>query len=114
MRLSRLPALIVPSLFFLLIAVLQMAAQAPSLTVEWTAGEHASKVAEVPHVKWLDDNSAILYDERKPEAERTLERLDPATGQRTPVLNMSQAMASLKGMTKPAELEEAQIKHALP
>jgi dipeptidyl-peptidase 4 len=112
----RLPSRVVSIIFtfaLVLAAALQLPAQFPPLTMEWVEGE-GSKVAEVPNVKWLDDGTAIIYDVRRPEAERTFEKLDPATGQRTPILNMSRAVASLKGMSKQAELDDAKIKDALP
>ncbi len=40
-----------------------------------------------PGYTWLADGTAILYDRRVPAAQRTLERLDPASGQRTPLLD---------------------------
>jgi dipeptidyl-peptidase 4 len=112
-RLPR-PVLVVLFAFtIVLAAVLQLAAQKPALTVEWAA-EQGSKVAEVPHVKWLDDGTAILYDDRTPNGQQTFERLDPATGRRTPMLEMSRALASLKALATQAELDDAKIKEALP
>ncbi|MFL6299667.1 MAG: S9 family peptidase [Terriglobales bacterium] len=114
MRLPRPVALVLSVVALIFAAAPRVPAQSPPLRMEWTAGDEAGKIAQVPDVKWLEDGTAILYDMRKPEAQRTLEKLDPATGQRTPILNMSQALASLKGMAKPADLEDAKIKEALP
>jgi len=113
-RLPRPLVFIVSAFALVLAAALQVPAQSPPLTIDWAAGDEASKIAQVPDVKWLDDGTAIIYDVRKPEAERTFEKLDPATGQRTPILNMSQALASLKTMAKEADLADAKIKDALP
>jgi dipeptidyl-peptidase-4 len=81
---------------------------APRVTPEWlyTEGIH---VADLPQTLWLADNTAILFDTRQPESQRTFERLDPSTGQRTPVLNMSAALASLHSLAP-----DLQIKSALP
>ena len=53
------------------------------LTLEWVFGPEGRAVARVPSFVWLDDGSAILYDTRRPAAERTFEKLDPATGSRS-------------------------------
>ncbi len=103
--------LILPlSLLALLFAAHSACAQSnsPQVTPEWlfTAGAH---IADVPHTAWLSDNAAILYDIRQPESQRTFERLDPATGQRSPILNMSAAVASLQSLAP-----DAQVKTALP
>jgi len=63
-------------------------AQRPPLTAEWIFGKEGASVAEVPEFKWLADNSAIFYDTRQPEAQRTFERLDPLTRERHPALDM--------------------------
>ena len=73
--------LVLLSIFAFLFTGSHSAAQAqrPALTMEWIFGEQASSLAEVPDFHWLADNTAILYDTRQPEAQRTLERLDPAS-----------------------------------
>ena len=101
--------LIVLLVFALLSATLSHAqSTTPRVTPEWlfTGGAH---IADVPHVFWLADSTAILYDTRQPESQRTFEHLDPATGQRTPISNMSAAVASLKSLAP-----DSQIKTALP
>jgi dipeptidyl-peptidase 4 len=77
-------------------------AQNPVLSTEWIYGEQGSRVAEVPDFAWLADGSAILYDTRLPEAQRTFEKLDPATGARHPLVDMAQAVASLNSLAKDA------------
>ena len=105
-RLFRPIVLILATLALVFAASFQVFAQSPPLTVEWISGA-GSKVAEVPSFKWLDDGTAIVYDVRKPETERTFEKLDPASGNRTAILNMSQAVASLKGMVNDPEIKQA-------
>jgi dipeptidyl-peptidase 4 len=41
----------------------------------------------IPRFWWLEDNSALIFDVRKPAAERTLEKMDPKTGKRTVFLD---------------------------
>jgi dipeptidyl-peptidase-4 len=65
------------------------------LTVEWICSPEAKMVASTPSFTWLDDGSCVLYDQQKPEAERTLERLDPGSGSRRPLVDSKKALASL-------------------
>src|SRR3954447_11326535 len=106
-RLPRPVVLVLSTLALVFAAAFPLFAQSPPLTVEWTSGEEASKVSQVPTVKWLGDGTAILYDVNKPETERTFEKFDPATGNRTPILNMAQAVASLKGMANDSDIKQA-------
>ncbi|MFI5097550.1 MAG: S9 family peptidase, partial [Candidatus Acidiferrales bacterium] len=105
----RAAALFLTSLLVLLSAVISAVAQAqrPSLTAEWIFGKEGSSVAEVPEFKWLADNSAILYDTRQPEAQRTFERLDPLTRERHPALDMAKAVASLTSLDTSSEIKQA-------
>ena len=79
-------------------SALAIAQERPKLTVEWTEGDNAGKVAKLPKAVWLDNGTALLYNERLPKPERNFERFDPATGNRQPLLNMAQALASLKSV----------------
>jgi len=79
----------------------------PSLTTEWIFSEAGERLAEVPQFTWLADNSAILYDVRQSETQRTYERLDPATGERRPILDMHKALASLIAVDTAAEVRQA-------
>ncbi len=83
-------------LAFLFIFITAAAAQQQPLTVEWINSEAASAIGRVPSHVWLDDNTALIYDTRRPAAQRTFERLDPAQGTRRPVLDMAKAVASIK------------------
>jgi dipeptidyl-peptidase-4 len=79
----------------------------PSLTTEWIFSDAGERLAEVPQFTWLADNSAILYDVRQSETQRTYERLDPATGERRPILDMHKALASLIAVDTAAEVQQA-------
>lgn len=65
------------------------------LTVEWVFGDEGRRVAEVPSFTWCRDGTAVIYDGRRPEAERVFERLDPSTGERRPALDMPRALSGL-------------------
>jgi dipeptidyl-peptidase-4 len=74
----------------------------PQLTMEWALGEAGSNIARVMRAVWLDDNTAVLYNDQLPQSERTFERLDPASGKRQPLVDASKALASLKSL-QPSE-----------
>jgi hypothetical protein len=81
-------------------------AQTPALTTAWVAGE-GSHVDDVPSFTWLENGSAILADERPPSPQQTFESLDPATGKRHPLLDMQQALASLKSLAPGEDIHGA-------
>jgi dipeptidyl-peptidase-4 len=87
-------------------AVASAAAQTAPLSVEWVVGQ-GSEVARVPTTFWLTDGSAIIYDGRRPAAQRVFERFDPASGQRQPLFDMARALTSLKAVAKDADVKEA-------
>ena len=89
------------------IILLARASSAQQLTPEWIYGEEGSKLARVPSHVWMEDGSAILYDTSRPAAQRTFEKLDPATGARRPVLDMAKAVASLNVLAPGAETKAA-------
>ncbi len=66
----------------------------PTLSTEWIFSDAGERLAELPQFTWLSDNSAILFDLRQPESQRTYERLDPATRERRPILDMHKALAA--------------------
>jgi dipeptidyl-peptidase-4 len=81
--------------------------QKPALTMEWALGEPGSNIAKVPKAVWLQDGSAILFDERLPQQQRTFDKFDPASGTRTTVTKLEQAVGSLKPLTNEADLKPA-------
>ena len=66
------------------------------LTPEWIFGPEGRMVASVPATAWLDDGSLIILDDRRPRAEQTFEKLNPATGQRQSIVNSARALADLR------------------
>ncbi len=47
-------------------------------------------------VWWLEDNTAVMYDTRKPESERGLERFNPRTNQRKGFVDIKKAREQFK------------------
>jgi dipeptidyl-peptidase-4 len=82
------------------------AAEKPQLSAEWVYGD-GSRVADIPEFVWLDDGTALLYDTRVPAAQRTIEKLDPASGQRRPALNMRDAVASLATLVRDSDAKDS-------
>ncbi len=66
------------------------------ITVDWIYSDESGKLTALPNFTWLEDGTALLFDVRKPEPERTFERLDPRTQKRTPVLDRARALQSLR------------------
>jgi dipeptidyl-peptidase-4 len=66
------------------------------LTVDWIFGPEGRAVASVPTTAWLDDGTLVLLDNRRSAAERTFEKLNPATGQRQSLVDPARALADLK------------------
>jgi dipeptidyl-peptidase-4 len=52
----------------------------------------------MPRVSWLKDNSALIFDTRKPAGERVLERMDPRTGKRKTFLNPGKVRESFEAL----------------
>jgi dipeptidyl-peptidase-4 len=66
------------------------------LTLEWVFGSEGRRVASVPPTAWLDDGTLVILDDRRPPAERTFEKLNPATGQRQSIIDAPRALGDLK------------------
>ena len=103
------PAVFQALVFLALAAVSPTLAQTkpPALTTDWIFSDAGERLAELPHFTWLADNSAILYDVRQPEPQRNFERLDPATLERRPILDMHKAVASLVAVDTSAQVQQA-------
>ncbi len=66
------------------------------ITVDWIYSSEPGSITRLPSFSWRSDGKGILYDSRKPAAERTLELYDPATGKSSPVIDSRKAAESLK------------------
>ncbi len=82
-------------LFFLSPLMQEVAAQGPQkVSLETVNDPSFGQAFALPRTWWLEDNTAILYDMRKPDSVRVLERLDPMSGNRTPMLDWRKARES--------------------
>jgi dipeptidyl-peptidase-4 len=89
-------------LYLLLLAASSTAfsQQKREMSVDWIFSDESGEVTALPSYSWLSDGTAILYDVRQPAEKRTFERLNPQTGQRTPMLNAQKALESLRSLLK--------------
>ncbi|MEX1275723.1 MAG: hypothetical protein WEB62_02715, partial [Bacteroidota bacterium] len=77
------------------ILLLPLAAQErKQLTLDTMSDPSFAQAFSTPRTWWLDDNTALIYDTRKPADERVIERLDPASGKRTPYYDYRKATES--------------------
>jgi dipeptidyl-peptidase-4 len=85
-------------LFALLAMLLSavVAQEKKKITLETMNDPSLSRAMNTPRFWWFDDNTAAVYDTRKPAAERTLDRWDPVTGKRTTMYDLAKASESLK------------------
>ena len=88
-----------------LAAAMAGAQEKTEITVDWVFSDEARALTALPATMWTSANEVLLLDPRVPKGERTLERLDPATGKRWPAVDRGKALASL---------EEAAGKDAVP
>lgn len=95
----------VTTVALLLHAVAGAAPPPRRVTLDTLVDRTVTDAISTPSYLWLADGTALLYDRRLPPAERTLERFDPATGQRTPAVDPARALAAwgavLEGEEKP-------------
>src|SRR5215213_3516449 len=75
------------------------------LTLEWIFGPEGRTVASVPSTAWLDDGSLVILDNRRPPREQTFEKLNPATGQRQPIVDSVRAVAALKRVVEGVNID---------
>src|SRR5262252_3402861 len=86
----------------LLSALPALAQSSPEISVAWAYSDDGEAVGKLPKTYWASDDSVLLLDERVPAAQRTLERVQAATGERRPAFDRSRAMASLGTVLKDA------------
>ncbi len=86
------------AVLFLCIVVPVSAQEHQRLSLETMHDPTLYEAFSVPRVWWLEDNSAVMYDTRLPDSVRTLERLDPVTGKRTPFVDREKAAASFRAL----------------
>jgi len=76
------------------------------ITPEWIYNDECKEISAVPKHLWLDDGTALLYDTRKPEDARTIEKLNPESGKRWAVLDMKKALQSLQAFLAEEDMPE--------
>lgn len=65
-------------------------------TVDWVFSDAAEQLTSMPEYAWTSAAEVLLVDSRRPETERTLERLNAGSGARTPAVDRARALASLE------------------
>ena len=99
MRQHRFVFFVLAVLTMLPYAAQSLQAQEPQkVTLETMNDPSFGQAFSLPRVLWLDDNSALLFDSRKPDSLRVMERLDPATGKRTPLFDWTKARSSFASL----------------
>jgi dipeptidyl-peptidase-4 len=68
------------------------------ITVEWIYSDEGENATKRPQFAWTTGGDLLLFDGRKPEAERTIERVAGGTGQRRSAVDRAAALASLKAL----------------
>jgi dipeptidyl-peptidase-4 len=86
--------------FILLLSPCVLAQDKEEITVEWIYSNKSVEISSLPSFTWLNDGTALLYDNRKPPKDRTFEILDPASGNRTPALDKEKSLSSFKALTE--------------
>jgi len=85
-----------PFLCLLWVCSFSLVQEKQKITIEWIHSGGPSRILALPSHVWLNDGTAIIYDNRKPMAERNFEKLNPKTGKRVPMLDMQKARKSLE------------------
>lgn len=93
----------------LLVAVPGICQQHRRMSVDWMYSEQGVNATKMPEMTWTEGDDLLLLDWSQPEAERTIERYTPASGERRPAVDATAALASLKAL-----LGEAGTPKALP
>lgn len=85
------------SVILLILAICCLTGQEKKkITIETMNDSLFRQSLATPRVWWFDDNTAGVFDTRKPRKEQVLERLDPKSGRRTPMYEVAKAASSLK------------------
>ncbi|MCS6808918.1 MAG: S9 family peptidase [Bacteroidota bacterium] len=68
------------------------------ITIEGIYTGQYRHIAAQPFTQWLANGSLVLFDIRKPAHERAYELLNPESGKRSPMFDMSKARASFQAL----------------
>ena len=83
-------------IILLLVCSAATQSQTRKLKLDWVFGPEGRTVASVPATAWLDDGTLVMLDNRRPPAQQTFEKLNPATGQRQSIVDAARALSDLK------------------
>jgi len=90
------------------------AAQDERLTLDWVFSDEGKSAAAVPRHAWIDSGLLVLYDEREPKPQRTLESFDPESGERRALVDPAKALSGLTALLEPEKpIEELGWPNAL-
>ena len=92
-----------PALFLFLITLHPAIAEEERLTLGWIFSDDRRLATAAPKHVWLDTGDIVLYDITKKQSERTLELLDPGSGQRAPLIDPHKAIDNISSILKPKE-----------
>jgi dipeptidyl-peptidase-4 len=66
------------------------------LTVEWLFDRNIQQKLRSPHYTWLDNGKALILDSKIGQKNRTLEFIDPQTGERSEAINRDKVLEALR------------------
>jgi len=78
--------------------VLPCTSSAEDLTIDWILDPENTRALAPPRTMWLADETLLIDDGSKSEAERHLERLDPRTMERKPACDRAKVLESWKAL----------------
>lgn len=87
--------LILAGLFIVLSLNPAFAQSSEKLSVEWIYSDARRSVEAIPRYQWLANNTALMFDSRKPEGERPFQILNPKNGKIKPATDIAAAQKSL-------------------
>lgn len=85
-------------LFVTLFTVITSAQEKKKLSIEWRYSPEAMMITRLPNLQWLENNTTVMFDLRKPSADRTIELFDPISASAKPALDMKKAVETLKNL----------------
>ena len=87
--------LLLVTVIFLLSLKTVLSQEEKKITIEWVNSDECASLTRLPRFEWLEDATALLYDTSVDANERTIERLNPATGKRQPAVDRDKTLESL-------------------
>lgn len=103
-------------LLFLALATLLVGFASPQdsriLTLETMTDPSLRRAFMTARTWWLNDNTALVFDPRRPAGVQALERLDPVTGRWSPAYNYKAAQERLSSLV-PGEYALPRVPHSI-